>query len=274
MSRSISSSETSPSNPSGLWLLCRQCVPPPPSIDISSPTRFHFLQTPATATKPLRPTLACQCGGECVCGRYRTALSRSRAVGCALRAPVIILCPKPISFRPASMTFQCTIMIPQTTHLRTVIHCHHMLRHDGYLIVKPAPCRTSHCKHIWPLFNTKCIVFQGQFSILSAFSTEKFEKSWHIYCNSQYPSHPPPYPHAAARPQPQQQAPCTAPHTPATYPSSSGGPRASAPLSHPLAPAQPASQRPSRRSTPAVLPPAPHPQRRAVAHCGRCRTGR
>ena len=37
------------------------------------------------------------------------------------------------------------------------------------------------------LFQYKIIIFQGQFSTLSAFSTEKSNKSRHLYCNSQYP---------------------------------------------------------------------------------------
>ena len=35
----------------------------------------------------------------------------------------------------------------------------------------------------WPFFN-KNLLFQGKFSSLSAFLIEKFENSWHIYCNS------------------------------------------------------------------------------------------
>ena len=36
------------------------------------------------------------------------------------------------------------------------------------------------------IFQYKIIICQGQFSIISAFSTENFPKSWHFYCNSQY----------------------------------------------------------------------------------------
>ena len=36
------------------------------------------------------------------------------------------------------------------------------------------------------IFQYKIIVFQGLFHIISAFSIESSEESWHLYCNSQY----------------------------------------------------------------------------------------
>ena len=36
------------------------------------------------------------------------------------------------------------------------------------------------------IFQYNIVILQGKFSTLSAFSIEKFEESWHIYCNSQY----------------------------------------------------------------------------------------
>ena len=48
-----------------------------------------------------------------------------------------------------------------------------------------APPDTSNCK-INGQFQYKIIVFQGQFSILSAFSIEQFERNWSLYCNLQY----------------------------------------------------------------------------------------
>ena len=36
------------------------------------------------------------------------------------------------------------------------------------------------------IFQSKIIIFQGQFSILSAFPIENSKRSWHFYCKLQY----------------------------------------------------------------------------------------
>ena len=52
----------------------------------------------------------------------------------------------------------------------------------------PAPGRgTLNCKIIGHS-SIEIIIFQGQFSILSAFSIEKIDKSCDLYCNSRYGS--------------------------------------------------------------------------------------
>ena len=38
------------------------------------------------------------------------------------------------------------------------------------------------------IFQYKIVIFQGKFSIRSAFSVGKIGKSWYLYCNSQYSS--------------------------------------------------------------------------------------
>ena len=59
---SKSSRETFPSNPSGRWLECRQRLPPrPPSIDIKSPTLFHFLHTPHSTFAPSNGRILSSC---------------------------------------------------------------------------------------------------------------------------------------------------------------------------------------------------------------------
>ena len=119
----------------------------------NGPMDLLYLYLPDTPGRPTAPLTCRWRRVRCSCPRVHS-ISQSRQALCA-----------------------CSYMYTQT------ITYH---QHSNALVRGQARAMYLELQNKWPFSKTQSSFFQGQFSILSAFSMENSKTVGHLYCNSQY----------------------------------------------------------------------------------------